>query len=423
MLTSLDIDRLNTLGGEELRLISPSDSSKHLVNADVAFYASGADDDIYTWMIGTETVTGNNFTRKFATEGSIIVTLTATVEGEAKTIEHVISIGRAPAITNIRPAGGEIDPDTELTFTAEASGTEPITITWDFGDGTTAEGNTITHEFQMGTASPAVVTATASSGYGTAAKSIELHIKYPRWVWEDTWGHQTNLSDASRYIVLRDGINGFSGVTFERTLKMAASEEAEYSAHRTARARNCGFTILVIGKNHADLDEARENLLRIFSRPGRLIITLDSGQKRVLAAYTARGYPSIRGGLPPGIQAKTQTVEVQFEAPDPYFYGEVQRVYAVDGIVEITNPGTATLTPCTLKLAEKTCTNQTSGKSMTGVAGAEVTITDRRVTATLDEANCIGQFSVDSEFWMLEHGENRISGAEWVEYTPRWTGA
>lgn len=423
MLNSLNVDGLNTLGGDELRLISPGDGSKHLVNGDIVFYASGAEDDTYTWTIGSETVAGNNFTRKFATEGSIIVSLTATVDGEVKTIEHIISIGRAPSITNIRPAGGEVDPNTEISFTAEAAGTEPITITWDFSDGTTAEGARVTHEFQMGTASPAVVTVTAASGYGTASRSIELHIKYPRWVWEDAWGQQTNLSDISRYIVLRDGINGFSGVTFERALKLAASEEAEYNAHQIARARNCGFNILMIGKNHADLDEARENLLRIFSRPGRLIITLDSGQKRTLAAYAARGYPNIRGGLPPGIQAKTQTVEVQFEAPDPYFYGEVQRVYAVDGIVELDNPGTARQTPCRMKLAGATCTNQTSGKSMTGVAGAEVTITDRGVTAALDGANCIGQFSVDSEFWMLEHGENRISGAEWVEYTPRWTGA
>lgn len=421
MLNSLNVDGLNTLGGDSLRLISPSDGSKHLLGSDIVFYASGAEDDIYTWTIGTETVTGNNFSRSFDTEGSILITLTATAGGEEKTIEHIISIGRAPAFTSLRPAGGEIDPDAEITFSATASGTEPITISWDFGDGTTAEGNQVTHEYPMGTASPAIITVTAASGYGEATRTIELHIRYPRWVWIDAWGTSTNLSDTSRYIVLRDGINGFSGVTFERTLKQAASEAAEYNAHTVARARNCGFTILMVGDNHADLDAARENLLRIFSQPGVLVCTLDNGEKRNLSAYAARGYPSIRGGLPPGIQAKTQTVEIQFEAPDPYFYGEAQTVTAEGGVVELYNPGTARA-PCKVKLAEATCTNTTTGQSMTGISGAEVTITDRKITATIDGENCLGQFTTDSVFWMLEPGTNLISGAELVEFTPRWAG-
>jgi PKD repeat protein len=57
-----------------------------------------------------------------------------------------------------------IYPGQVVTFTGWATGTFPITFTWDFGDGGTAEGNPVTHVFEM--AMDYLVTMTATNACG-----------------------------------------------------------------------------------------------------------------------------------------------------------------------------------------------------------------------------------------------------------------
>lgn len=69
----------------------------------------------------------------------------------------------------ITPAAGAI-----VTFVGSASGTEPITFTWDFGDEETGEGNPVTHTYE--TPADYTVTMTATNAWGQEVVSNEVTV-------------------------------------------------------------------------------------------------------------------------------------------------------------------------------------------------------------------------------------------------------
>jgi subtilisin family serine protease len=75
----------------------------------------------------------------------------------------------AAEFTPITPTVGEL-----VTFTASASGTGPITYDWDFGDGSTATGEVVTHVFTS--VDTHVVTLTATNPCGTLSMELDVPV-------------------------------------------------------------------------------------------------------------------------------------------------------------------------------------------------------------------------------------------------------
>jgi chitinase len=105
----------------------------------------------YTWDFGDGfSGTGEVVTHSFLTNGEHTVDLTAQNACDAQTLELVVPVVAAcepltdltGSFTPLTPILGEV-----VTLTASASGTLPITYTWDFGDGFTAFGDVVTHAF------------------------------------------------------------------------------------------------------------------------------------------------------------------------------------------------------------------------------------------------------------------------------------
>jgi PKD repeat protein len=68
-----------------------------------------------------------------------------------------------------------------ITFTARVTGSEPIHVVWDFGDGTTGMGDIVTHSFLPGSYS---VTMTASNACGVDETTYTITVtSQSRWVY------------------------------------------------------------------------------------------------------------------------------------------------------------------------------------------------------------------------------------------------
>ena len=66
-----------------------------------------------------------------------------------------------------------------VTFVATAQGTEPIEYTWDFGNGTTATGQTVTHSWLWPKTYTVTLTATNECGQGTAQHTVTVRCGHP----------------------------------------------------------------------------------------------------------------------------------------------------------------------------------------------------------------------------------------------------
>lgn len=239
-----------------------------------------------------------------------------------------------------------------------------------------------------------------------------------------------DLGSPESFIILRDGIDGYSGITSEYTDEASPNRMRHIIRQTAYTPREFGFDVLIVGSCRDDILRKRQLLLDAFS-PTRGAGTLYKQVPGIgvvsITCRPVRGYPDIRDGLAPGAQARSQVATIRLTAADPYFYGGTVRVTASGGVCTVVNAGNAELTPCRIKLSADTCSNTTTGQTMTArsgqtVTGAEVDIKDSGVTAELDGANVLGRFSYDSCFPALAPGENLITGAEWVEYRPRWGG-
>lgn len=241
---------------------------------------------------------------------------------------------------------------------------------------------------------------------------------------------QLDLGSPGSFIILRDGIDGYSGTTSEYADEAVPNRMRHAIRQTSYTPREFGFDVLILGNCRDDILRKRQLLLDAFSPThgaGTLYKQVPGIGIVSITCRPVRGYPDIRDGLAPGTQARTQVATIRLTAHDPYFYGPSVTVTASGGVCTVQNEGNAELTPCRIKLSADTCTNTTTGQTMTArsgqtISGATVDIKDTGVTAELDGANILGRFSYDSQFPALTPGENLITGAEWVEYRPRWGG-
>jgi PKD repeat protein len=77
--------------------------------------------------------------------------------------------GTTFAWTPLTPTAGQL-----VTFAASATGTAPVTFTWEFGGGSTATGQQVTHTFADTGTYAVTLTAANPCGQAGAVRSVEV---------------------------------------------------------------------------------------------------------------------------------------------------------------------------------------------------------------------------------------------------------
>ncbi|WP_270040050.1 PKD domain-containing protein [Solirubrobacter ginsenosidimutans] len=125
----------------------------------VAFTATGADLDgdalTYSWNFGDSTPvsTTQNPSHTYAAAGSFTATVTVSDgkggTGSATVPVTVTASNTAPTVTASRTPAGDGNVNTTFAYTAVGADTDGDTLTyaWDFGDGTTGTGASVSHKF------------------------------------------------------------------------------------------------------------------------------------------------------------------------------------------------------------------------------------------------------------------------------------
>lgn len=260
--------------------------------------------------------------------------------------------------------------------------------------------------------------------------SDDTDIIYPRYAWIDCKGELHDLTNRERFVVLREGISGFSAVNVEYSTAPTLNQRAETLNQATIKSREFGFSVVIIANDREDLEMKRRALLNMFSNHdnGTLVRRLDTGDTVKISCRVSSGYPDIPNGLPQGSHAKAQVAEIRFIATDPYFYGKERRYESTDaqGTINVNNVGDVPA-PCVFKLKSNGCKFNSGTLTISpnsaddDISGSIVSVGDNSVVATKSGNNVLHMFARNSRFLMLQPGLNVLTGIEWIEFAPRWS--
>jgi PKD repeat protein len=155
----------------------------------------------YTWDFGSgQTATGAVQSRTYAIEGSFNASITVT-NAFAKSTTRVIVVPvvawKPPSTPAIVANPATPKPGETVTLTASASDPQGSTLSyaWDFGDGTRATGNSVTHSYPAEGAMPLSVQATNRAGISATARTtldvVAIAPSQPTVVLSDTAPYPT----------------------------------------------------------------------------------------------------------------------------------------------------------------------------------------------------------------------------------------
>jgi hypothetical protein len=123
----------------------------------VAFFAAATDPEnvvpTFTWDFKDgSTGSGASVYHTFSAAGTYAVQVSASdgVNTVTNTVSVTVSTSSSsnPVVTSISASSNPAQINTAVTFTAVASGTQPLAYSWNFGDGSTpAKGNPVTHTY------------------------------------------------------------------------------------------------------------------------------------------------------------------------------------------------------------------------------------------------------------------------------------
>ena len=135
----------------------------------------GSETLVYTWTMGDGTThTGANITHVYLDDGSYSLGLVVSDgDGGADSATASIAIANvAPTIISATMSSG--DEGDSLLFAASATdpGVDPLNYSWDFGDGNTAQGESLTHVFTDNGNFTVEVTVTDGDGGSTSTSSV-----------------------------------------------------------------------------------------------------------------------------------------------------------------------------------------------------------------------------------------------------------
>jgi PKD repeat protein len=197
--------------------------------------ATGTAPISFTWDLGDgATAEGEIVTHTYDQPSIYTVILTATNCGTATAVvSHSVTVQACEPValadfswTPTTPTAGQA-----VTLTAAATGTAPLSYTWDLGDGTVAAGMTVTHAYAAPGTYSVVFTATNCQGQGVATATHTITVACPpvtglSFAWEPllpTAGQVVTLTAAASSTlpltytwVLGDG-TGATGATVTHT--------------------------------------------------------------------------------------------------------------------------------------------------------------------------------------------------------------
>jgi PKD repeat protein len=125
----------------------------------------------YSWDFGDgTTATGNPVTHVYSASGSVYANLTVTCgDGSTSTDTDVITIVDAPPPCTATFQAWPLPAVTKQAITFNSTSSNALTYEWNFGDGTTATGNPVTHAYEQAGAWQATLTITCLDSSDTSA--------------------------------------------------------------------------------------------------------------------------------------------------------------------------------------------------------------------------------------------------------------
>ena len=133
----------------------------------------------YEWAFGDgRSATGLTPSHVYNEPGTYTVAFTARNEAGTATgslTVEVLTPPRPPRILALDATPNPASEDEPVRFESEVEGASPITLEWDFGDGTTGKGRTPTHAYDE--PGEYTVRLTASNEDGTATDSLTLQVE------------------------------------------------------------------------------------------------------------------------------------------------------------------------------------------------------------------------------------------------------
>ena len=168
--------------------ISPDDHGYPPFEASFDASASSSPDAAvvdYAWDFGDgTTATGVTTTHTFDEKGVYNVTLTITdSSGQSGTRTRMVeALNRTPLADFTIIPNGWVSPHSPVTFDASASSDsdgEIVEYLWDFGDGSTAEGVVVDHEFPLlggGSWKPQITLTVVDENGGTGTRTLQINV-------------------------------------------------------------------------------------------------------------------------------------------------------------------------------------------------------------------------------------------------------
>ena len=171
------------------------------LNQDISFNgsASTASNGTYTWDFGDQTPAGSGVTttHRYARGGTFTITMTVTSDNRAsstssRTINVSTTLPPTAANFNFSPNLPAINPDVVFTASGTPVPGDPrpgipapgapagATYAWDFGDGTTGSGVSLTHRYSRGGTFAVTLRVTSAAGLtATTARQITISTTLP----------------------------------------------------------------------------------------------------------------------------------------------------------------------------------------------------------------------------------------------------
>jgi PKD repeat protein len=148
------------------------------VNTPVTFTgtATGTLPISFTWDLGGAPAAGAVVTHVYTASGTFTVTMTATNPCHQATVAHTLTVRPACVpLTDTLLAWSPLMPtmNTPVTFTGTATGTLPISFTWDLG-GALAAGAVVTHVYTASGAYTVTMTATNPCHQATVVRLLQI---------------------------------------------------------------------------------------------------------------------------------------------------------------------------------------------------------------------------------------------------------
>jgi len=145
--------------------------------------SGGASPYTYSWTFGDgSTGTGASVTHAYSSAGTYTVTLTVKDSGSpqqaASSVQSIAVSSASPPLSasfTYSPSNPTIL--SPVTFSGSATGgTQPYTFSWDFGDGTTATGQSASHSYLLPGTYTVTLTVTANGQTATTSQTITVSL-------------------------------------------------------------------------------------------------------------------------------------------------------------------------------------------------------------------------------------------------------